>query len=654
MLSSTLSGAVSGEVSALDQPQNSAVIISHAIAMHGAPKYAADFPHFDYVNPNAPKRGRIRRGSRGTFDSFNPWIDKGTPVSPASIETLMVHSADEALTSYCLLCERIEYAADRSWITFYLRPEARWHDGKPITAEDVQWSFQTIIDKGQPFYKFYYADVGAVEVLSPRAVRFNFTKAGNRELPIIIGDLPILPKHYWQDRDFSKTTLEPPLGSGAYRIKDFDAGRYYTLELVEDYWGRALAVNQGVNNFKTMRVDFFRDSIPIRLALKAGELDFHAENTAKSWATEFDIAAVQSGWLVRETVKHSAPQGMQAYVMNLRRAKFSDSRVRRAMSLAFDFEWANQKIFHDQYARTTSYFSNSELASSGVPQGRELALLTPYAKQLPPALFTEPFKVATTDGRGWPRDNLLKALGLLQEAGWKVVDGVLVDSDGQAFTVEFLLYSASLQPLILPYVANLRRLGIAMKVRVVDTSQYVNRVREFDFDMIVDGWGQSNTPGNEQREFWSCAAVARAGSRNSAGICHPVVDALIEKIVVAQTREELIALTRAMDRVLLWQYYIVPNWHLPANRILWWDKFARPDVALRNGVDISRWWVDEEKARRLLLARENGEITQSLTETGKSTPAGWKLGLLAVVLLLGIMLMRKSMRGRKSMREKRN
>ena len=638
------------------------IIRSHAIAMHGEPRYAAEFENFGYVNPDAPKGGLLRQGVRGTFDSFNPWIDKGSAVSPGSIETLLVSSGDEAFTKYCLICERLEYPVDRTWIIFHLRPQAKWHDGKPITPADVVWSFNTLMEKGTPSYRFYYADVEHVEASGEHAVRFQFKNTGNRELPLIIGELPILPKHYWQghdqERDITKTTLSPPLGSGPYKIKRFDAGRYYELERVVDYWGKDLPVNRGINNFDLLRFDFFRDRIPIRLALKAGEIDFYAENTAKSWATEFDIPAVESGWLVREQVKHSAPQGMQAYVMNLRRSKFANRKIRQAISLAFDFNWTNQKIFYNQYTRSKSYFSNSELASSGIPEGDELALLENYRVSLPPELFSRPFDVSETDGSGWSRQNLLKALSLIRETDWEIKDGKLVNQQHQPLTIEMLLYSSSFERLILPYVSNLKRLGIDMKVRVVDTGQYINRIRSFDFDMIVGGWGQSETPGNEQREYWSCAAAARPSSRNTAGICHPVIEALIEKIVVASTREELITVTRALDRVLLWQHFIVPNWHLPADRILWWNKYNRPQIPLRNGVNISRWWLDDERSARLAQARDSGQITQRNSSGGDtaarsgSGPSGWKLGLLAVILVVGGLAIKRAMKSERTMKSK--
>lgn len=627
------------------------IIRADAIAMHGAPKYPAGFSHFDYVNPNAPKGGSLRQGARGTFDSFNAWIDKGTPAATGSIETLMVSSQDEAFTKYCLLCESVEYPADRSWITFHLRAEARWHDGAPIMPQDVVWSFNTLMEKGASRYRFYYADVAGVEAVGARAVRFTFKTNENRELPLILGDLPILPKHYWahNENDFTKTTLTPPLGSGPYRVGRFDPGRFVELERVADYWGAHLPVNRGINNFDILRTDYFRDRIPIRLALKSGDVDFYAENTAKSWATEFDIPSVEAGWLVKERIEHQAPQGMQAFVLNLRRAKFQNRLIRQAIGLAFDFTWTNQKIFYDQYTRTESYFSNSELASSGIPQGDELAILEPYRDQLPPELFTQVYSSPKTDGSGWPRQNLLQALDLIHQAGWEIRDGRLIDPEGNIpLQIEMLTYSSSWDRLILPYVSNLKRLGIDMKVRLVDTSQYINRVRAFDFDMLVSGWPQSESPGNEQREFWSCAAAERSGSRNMAGICHPVIDALIRKLIAARTREQLITTTRALDRVLLWGHYVVPNWHLNADRILWWNRYSRPQTPLRNGVSVARWWHDPAKAAALEEARARGEITSGRrageTNPHAPEPSGWRLALLIAILLGGVYMVRRYFR----------
>lgn len=624
-------------------------IRSHGIAMYGEPKYPADFVHFDYVNPNAPKGGTFRTGATGTFNSFNPWIDKGTAAGSAAHESLMISSEDEAFTYYCLICEQVEYPEDRSWITFYLRPEARWHDGEPITPEDVIWSFNALVEKGDPFWRVYYSDVSEVVKTGPGQVQFQFQLAGNRELPMIVSSFPILPKHYWEadGRDFSKTTLEPPLGSGPYRITDFEEGRYLVQERVEDYWGAHLAVNQGIHNFDVLRTRYFRDRIPLRLALKSGDLDYYFENTAKSWATEFDIPSVRSGWLVRETVHHSAPQGMQAFVMNLRRPEFNNRNIRKAIILAFDFGWTNQKIFYNQYTRSKSFFSNSELASSGIPEGRELEVLNTYRDRLPGELFDTPFQLRETGSQGWPRENLLEALDLISETDYEIVDGRLLDPQGRPVQIEFLLYSASFERIVLPYIANLRRLGIDMSVRLVDRSQYINRLRAFDYDMIVSGWGQSESPGNEQRNYWSCVAAEQPSSRNQSGLCDPVIDELIDKLVVAEDREELIAITRALDRVLLWHNFVVPNWHIAADRILWWNKYDRPAIPLRHGVNTSRWWYDEEQDGRLEAAWDEGLVARDNASSSPGThPTGWRLMLLIGVIVVGIMIIRKTIRQR--------
>ncbi len=630
------------------------VIRTHAIAMHGEPKYPSNFQHFDYVNPDAPKGGFQRQGAIGSFDSFNAWIDKGQASGTGSTESLMARSEDEAFTLYCLICESIEYPQDRAWVIFHLREQARWHDGRTISADDVVWTFNALIEHGTPSYRFYYAEVEKVEKLGPLSVRFQFKSNKNREMPLIVGELPVLPKHYWVERDFTKTTLEPPIGSGPYRVKRFEAGRFIEQERVTDYWGRDLPVRKGLFNIEILRYDYFRDRIPIRLALKSGELDYYLENTAKSWASEFELASIDRGWLVKERLAHRAPQGMQAFVLNVRRDKYKDSRVREAIALAFDFEWTNKNIFYDQYTRSSSYFSNSDLASSGVPDGEELALLEPYRDQLPARLFSEPFSVPVTDGKGWSRENLLKALELLKQAGWRVANNRLINEDGETLNIEMLLYSSSFERIALPYASNLKRLGIDLKIRVVDTGQYINRVRAFDFDMIVGGWGQTESPGNEQREFWSCAAAKRAGSRNSVGICSAVIDKLVEQLINAESRESLITLAHALDRVLLWGHYIVPNWHLSADRILWWNQYSRPDIPLRNGVNPARWWFDKVKYQQLETARQRGEITKPAEQPeqdSKKTPSGWRMWLLIIILLVGSWVIYKSTRSKKINRE---
>jgi microcin C transport system substrate-binding protein len=583
------------------------VIHSHAIAMHGDPKYPADFRHFDYVNPNAPKGGSVTLSASGTFDSFNPFIAKGNPAGAAmeATETLLTSSEDEPFTEYGLIAESVTYPEDRSWITFHLRPKARWHDGRPITPDDVVFSFQTLKEQGQPFYRFYYSNVEKVEVTGPREVTFRFSGGENRELPLIVGQLPVLPKHYWEGRDFSRTTLEPPLGSGPYKVTDFEPGRFVEVQRVENYWGRDLAVNRGRNNFERMRYEYYRDPTVIREAVKAGNVDFYRENQAKAWAQDFDIPAVRNGWLKKELIPHHRPAGMQAFVMNLRRPVFQDIRVRKAIILAFDFEWSNRNLFFGQYTRSDSFFSNSELAAKGPPSPEELMLLEPYRDQIAPEVFGPPHEPPTTDGSGWPRDNLRKAFALLHEAGYEVRDMRMVDEDtGEPLSFEMLLQGGgAFRRVVLPFQRNLARLGINMVIREVDDAQYINRIRARDYDMVLLGWGQSDSPGNEQRSYWGSEAADLPSSRNYAGLKDPVIDALIEKLIAAPDREALVTRTRALDRVLRSHYFIVPNWYLAADRILYWDKFGRPDVIPDNGVVFEAWWWVAEKAAALAAVR---------------------------------------------------
>ena len=583
------------------------VLRAHAISMFDSetPRYPADFRHFDYVNPDAPKGGSLRLASQGSFDSFHPFIPKGNAVSTGAVETLLVTSADEPFTGYGLIAESIEWPRDRSWVIFHLRPQARWHDGTPITAEDVAWSFETLVSQGNPQYRFYYSAVASAEALDAARVRFTFSESNNRELPLIVGQLPILPKHYWATRDFGATTLEPPLGSGPYQIREFEAGRFTVRERVEDYWGRDLAVRRGMQNFQTIRTDFFRDATPIRLALKAGDIDYRLENQAKAWAEDYNVSVVEKGWLKKELVANRRPTGMQAFVMNTRREQFSDPRVREALALAFDFEWTNRNLFNGQYTRTRSYFSNSDLAARGKPEGEELAVLEPFRGQVPEVVFGEAYAPPVTDGSGWLRENLRRANALLQDAGWAVQDLQLVNAKtGAPFRFEILLVSPAFERIVLPYVRNLKRLGIEAKVRLVDENQYINRFRQFDFDMMVWVWGQSETPGNEQYEYWSQAAADSAGSRNLAGVRDPVVDELIGLMLRSDSREQLNQRTRALDRVLSWGHYVVPHWHIRADRILYWDKFGRPETPVRTGVMTDRWWFDAERASALEKERQ--------------------------------------------------
>ncbi len=498
------------------------------------------------------------------------------------------------------------------------------------------WSFETLTTKGLPQYRFYYAGVAGAQKLGPRRVKFTFTEKGNRELPLIVGQLPILPKHYWATRDFAKTTLEPPLGSGPYRIADFEAGRYYVRERVEDYWGKHLPVNIGLHNFDRIRVAFYRDDTAIRLALKSGDIDFREENQAKAWALDYDVPAVEKGWLNKKLIRHQLPTGMQAFVMNTRRTVFSNIKVREALGYAFDFEWTNRNLFFSQYTRTESYFSNSELASRGLPEGEELAILERYRDRLPARVFTSPYRAPATDGSGWPRENLRRAFALLKEAGWIVRDLKLVNRDtGERMRFEILLVSPAFERIVLPFVRNLKRLGIDARVRLVDQTQYINRLRSFDYDMFIFTWGQSESPGNEQRNFWSSPAAGNPSSRNFAGIQNPVIDELIERVIAAPTRESLVARTRALDRVLLAGFYVIPHWHIRADRALYWDKFSRPTTPTKSGVLTSRWWHDTVKTAALERAmRADISLTTAETDTGRPG-FGAAAMVLAGLLLIG-------------------
>ena len=591
----------------------------HALAMHGEPKYGPDFTHFDYVNPDAPKGGMLRQAEFGTFDSFHGFIPKGHAGPSSSVETLLTSSADEPFTEYGLIAESLEVPDDRSWAIFTLRPEARWHDGKPITVEDVIWSLEILKTKGHPQYRFYYKNVVDARKVGPRRVKFSFDEKNNRELPLIVGQLPILPKHYWQGRDFEATTLEPPLASGPYRVANFEPGRFVELERVEDYWGKDLPVNKGRDNFDRIRYEYYRDETILREALKAGRIDYHRENIAKVWALDYlpnNVPAIRNGRLNKEEIAHRRPTGMQAFFFNTRREIFTDRRVRQALDYAFDFEWTNKNLFFSQYTRSQSFFSNSELAATGLPQGEELEILEGFRGKIPEEVFTTIHEAPATDGSGWPRDNLRKAFALLEEGGWEVRDQKLVNRQtGKPMRFEIMIVQKSIERIVLPFVRNLQRLGIDVRVRLVDSSQYINRLRRFDFDMILFGIGQGESPGNEQRFYWSSTAADSPAARNVAGIKDPVVDELIEMIITAPDRESLVARTRALDRVLLSGHYIIPNWHLDRDRILSWDKFSRPSVTPNRGTSTNYWWFDEDKARNLDLKRTRDTPSQQTKST---------------------------------------
>jgi microcin C transport system substrate-binding protein len=573
------------------------------IAMHGQPKYGRDFAHFDYVNPNAPKGGEMRMATQGTFDSLNPYIIKGVAAPGIGMvyQTLLSNSEDEAFSEYGQIAETAEMPEDRSFVVFNLRKGAKWNDGKPLTADDVVWTFNALIKDGHPFYRAYYGHVKNVVAEGPGRVRFVFDMKGNRELPLIIGQMPVLPRHFWEKKNFGATTLEPPLGSGPYRVKSVDTGHRIVYERVKDWWAKDLAVNKGQYNFDTIVYDVYRDETVLLQAFFSGEYDFRSENVAKSWATAYDRKPVKEGLIKKEEIKHELPAGMQAFVFNTRRAFFSDPKVRQALGYAFDFEWSNKQFAYDAYKRTKSYFENSELASSGLPQGRELEILNQHRGKVPEALFTTVSENPHTDGSGQGlRTNLSKAKQLLNEAGWRMGAKGLLEKDGQPFKFEFLSDSEMFERWVAPFISNLKKLGIQANLRFVDTAQYQNRIESFDFDMTNSGFAQSLSPGNEQRDFWGSDKADVKGSRNIIGIKSPVVDDLIRQIVSAPDREELIARTRALDRVLLWNYYVIPNWYIDRYRIAYWNKFGRPAMTPKYGLGVpDTWWYDAEKADKI-------------------------------------------------------
>jgi microcin C transport system substrate-binding protein len=566
---------------------------AHGLSMYGDLRYPPGFRHFDYVNPAAPKGGSVTLSAIGTFDSLHPFILKG--VSAVGLgqvfDTLMTGSADEALSEYGLVAETVETPPDRSWVAFTLHPKARFHDGSPITAADVIWTFETLRKHGHPFYRSYYAAVTSVEAMGERGVRFTFRGGTNRELPLIVGQMPVLPKAWWAGRDFTKTTLEPPLGSGPYRVEAVDPGRSITYRRVPDYWAAERPVNVGRYNVDTIRYDYYRDGTVALEAFKGGAYDFRVENSSKNWAKGYDIPAVRDGRIRKEQIPNQIPTGMQGFVYNVRREVFRDPRVRWALAHAFDFEWTNAHLFYGAYARTASYFSNSELAARGLPGAAEREVLAPFRTRVPAEVFTEAYQPPSTTPDGL-RPNLVRALRLLEAAGWVVRDLQLVEvATGRPMTFEILLSEPTWERIALPFVKNLERLGVAARVRTVDAAQYEYRLKHFDFDMTVALFRQSLSPGNEQVGLWGSAAAGTPGSRNLAGISDPVVDELVGLLIAAPDREALIARTRALDRVLLWGHYVIPHWHITAFRVAYWNRFGRPPVSPRYDLGFDTWWV---------------------------------------------------------------
>lgn len=591
-------------------------ITTNGLSLIGEPKYADDYTHFDYVNREAPKGGRLRQAAFGTFDSLNPFVIKGKPGAVTAIyDQLMADSMDEPSAEYGLLAKSVTYPDDFSWVEFELHETARWHDGEPLTSSDVIFSLNSLT-ANHPHFASYYKNVSKAEALGDHRVRFEFDEKGNRELPLIMGQLYVLPEHYWDGsdgRDISSSTLTPPVGSGPYKIADVDPGRRIVLERVADYWGKDLPVNRGKHNFDRLVIEYYLDETAMVEAFKGDRYDFRLENSAKRWATEYDFPAVTDGRVVLQTFKTNQASPMQAFIFNLRREKFRDPRVRQAFNLAFDFEWMNKNIFFGQYARTDSFFEGSELEATGLPSAKELEILEPLRGQIPDEVFTADYENPVNGDTGAVRANLRKATSLLLEAGWSIQDGALTNNEsGEKMELEFLLRSPTFERVVLPYKQSLKRLGIEASLRVVDTAQYQARLEEFDFDMTVDGFAQSLSPGNEQRDFWGSESADRSGSRNTIGIKDPAIDKLIDAIIFAPDRETLVAATRALDRVLLWNHFVVPQWW-SSLRTARWDRFGLPETlpafAPAGGFpDV--WWYEEGFAAKQAEVTSGSEASE--------------------------------------------
>ncbi|MDY0093967.1 MAG: extracellular solute-binding protein [Candidatus Vecturithrix sp.] len=576
------------------------VTVSHAIGMRGEPKYPADFTHFEYVNPDAPKGGTLALHTIGTYDTFHRYAQRGNAaISSGDLyDMLLVASEDEVEMYYGLIAEKVEYPADYTWIIFHLNPAARFQDGKPITAEDVVFSFHKFFDEGVPQFKQYYKNVAQVEALDPQRVKFTLSE-GSQEMVISLGGLRVLPKHYWQDRDFSQPTTEVPIGSGPLTISDYKMGQYVIYKRLDDYWAKDLPVMKGQQNFDFIRYDYYRDETVAFEAFKAGEYDFLQESIAKNWATQYTGPQFDKGEIIKEEIPHEIPVGMQCLVFNVQRPLFQDRRVRMALNYALDFEWMNKNLFYDQYTRTRSFFQNTEYEAKGLPGEDELKILEPLRGKIPDEVFTQEYNPPVTDGSGNIRTQLREALALLKEAGWEIQNKKLVNIEtGQPFEFELLLYSPSMERVAIPIQKNLERMGITMNIRVVDDTQFINRMRSRDFDMISGSYSASHYPTSDLKIVWRSDYLDYTW--NTAGVQDEVVDALVDGIEVSQNDDAaLLAYGRAFDRVLTWNHYVIPEWHISTFRVAYWNKFTRPEIRPKYALGLFTWWIDPEKERQL-------------------------------------------------------
>ena len=579
----------------------SAKIYEH-IALYGQSKYAPNFKAFEYVNPNAPKGGKIVLPAYGTFDNFNPYIFKGVAASfvPAlTMETLGFSPTDDPFTVYPLLAEKFDLPADKSYVGFILNKNARFADGTAVTADDVVFSFNAITQKGSPVYKMYYADVDRVEKISDREVRFYFKpNTDNKELPMILAQFHIFSAKDWENRDFDKPSLQVPLGSGPYVVEDFQVNKYITFKKNPHYWGKNLPTRRGFYNFEQIRYDYYQDTTVTLQALFSGNIDAREEYIAKIWMTGYDNELINSGKIKKETVEHNNPATLQNFAINVRRAKFQDRRVRKALDLAFNFEWANEKLFYGQYKRLNSYFTNTGMEATGLPEGRELEILSAYKNQLPEDIFTKAYEPTVNTQINNPRENLKKAVALLKDAGYDFKDGKMVNlATGEPLEVEILSNSANgttFTKVMLPYIENLRKIGIKAVFRNLEVNIFKNRLDNFDFDMAIISYPVSQLPGNEQREYWGSLAADMNGSNNVIGIKNPVVDELIKGLISAQQKEDYVAYVKALDRVLLNENYLIFQWYSPVQRVAYWDKFGQPQSKIKTGFQPFTWWAKEK------------------------------------------------------------
>lgn len=609
-LAATLfAGTIFGALADTSEPQ-----WRTASSLIGEPKYPADFKHYDHVNPQAPKGGTLNRVAVGTFDTLNPYLVQGVAAAGLSqfgggllYDTLMADAVDQASTQYPLIAEALQYPDDYSWVKFRLNPNAKWHDGQPITVEDVIWSFN-VLKKQSPMYNKYFGDVESAEKTGEHEVKFTFAKAGNRELPQIIGGLVVLPKHWWEgkdaqgrQRDISRPTLEIPLGSSAYRIEKVVPGRLITYARVDDYWGKDLPVNVGRNNFDRIHYEYYMNEDTAWEAFKkGGHDDYRPEMRIQRWMEGYDFPAVQRGDVIKKSFPYNAAGRMQAYFLNTRKPQLQDEKVRKALTYAFDFESMNRLLFFNQYQRINSYFAGNELELKGPPTPAEVAILETVEDALPAEALTQEFRLPVNDTPQSLRKNLLTALKLFAEAGWTLKGSKLVNSEGKQFTLEFLGDDPTDDRIFSPFVQNLRKIGIDAKVRIVDTAQYQARLNDFDFDVINGVIAQSSSPGNEQRDMWGSKAADMKGSRNYAGIRNPAIDKLIERLIYAKDRDDLVAATHALDRALLWNYYVVPQWYSDHLNVAYWNKFGMPETQPEYaGIDPYSWWIDPEKEAKL-------------------------------------------------------